>query len=349
MSTSSNLPELASLLEGFLRQWLPREKGASPHTRAAYATSLKLLLNFAARRHRCAPAQLTLEQLDAPCVLAFLAQLETARGNGPRTRNARLAAIKSFATYLEGRRPDALAQILAIRAIPTKRFDLPLLAHLEPDEQRALLGAVPTDSRLGLRDRAMTLIGLDLGLRASELLGLSLADVQLASPAQVLIHGKGRREAKMPLSQRAYEALQAWLDVRGKVATDRIFLNHHHRPLSPRGFQGIVKKYAAQAARNHPSLAAKTITPHSLRHTCAMDTLNANNHDIRKVALWLRHASPQTTEMYVRADPAKKLQLPHGNHEPSLQRGTFKPSDKVLDILRAAARPNDYANCPNTG
>ena len=325
---------LAPHLTAFLRERLPRERQASPHTCDAYAYAFQLLLCFASKRLRTQPSSLMLEQLDTSLVLAFLDDLETTRGNTARTRNARLAAIKSFARFVEFRVPSSVQQTHSLLAIPSKKTDEKLVGYLNRDEMQAVLDAPDPRTRDGVRDRAMLHLAFAAGLRVSELVGLTLDDLILQPQPSIHVIGKGRRERVLPLWKTTIKALRAWLALRGKPACSELFLNARGGPLTRDGFEHILSKHVKSATATTPSLDKKRVSPHVLRHSCAMHTLEATR-DIRKVALWLGHATMQTTEIYVRADPTAKLEAIDAVLPPALRRGRFRAPDKLLASLRA--------------
>jgi integrase/recombinase XerD len=223
---------LAPHLTAFLRDRLPYERGASPHTCDAYAYAFQLLLTFVAKRLQIQPSALTLEDLQVPIVLAFLQDLESVRSNSPRTRNARLAAIRSFARFLQYRAPACMEQIRGLLAIPMKRTDEALVAYLTHDEMQAVLDAPDPCTRDGVRDRAMLHIAFAAGLRVSELVGLRLEDIMLKPQPTIHVLGKGRRERTLPLWQTTTKALRAWLALRGNAACLELFLNAQGAPLT---------------------------------------------------------------------------------------------------------------------
>jgi site-specific recombinase XerD len=332
---------LAPHLSAFLCEHLPRERRASPHSCEAYAYSFQLLICFAARRFKISPSQIEVEQLDAPLILAFLEHLESERGNSARTRNARLAAINSFFRYLEYRLVSCLDQSRRIHAIPMKKTDETLVGYLTRDELQALLDAPDPRTVSGTRDRAMLHLTFAAGLRVSELVTLQLE--QLDSQASSLhVMGKGRRERVLPLWKETMTALKAWLAIRPRTGERELFLNSVGRAMTRSGFAYILAKHVATATRKQASIAQKRVTPHVLRHTCAMHTLQATG-DIRKVSLWLGHASLESTEVYVRADPTEKLEALAAMAAPALQRGRFRAPDKLLAMLKAASHPTNYA------
>lgn len=271
---------LAPHLTAFLRDRLPRERHASPHTCEAYAYAFQLLLSFASKRLRTQPSSLMLEQLDVPLVLAFLDDLETTRANGARTRNARLAAIKSFARFIEFRVPSCVQQAHSLLAIPSKKTDEKLVDYLTRDEMQAVLDAPDPRSRDGVRDRAMLHLAFSAGLRVSELVGLLLGDLELQPQPAIHVLGKGRRERVLPLWKSTTKAIRAWLAVRGAATSPELFLNARGGPLTRDGFEHILAKHVKIATTTKPSLKKKRVSPHVLRHTCAMHTLQATG-DIR--------------------------------------------------------------------
>ena len=295
---------LAAQLSAFLREHLPRERKASLHTCEAYAYAFQLLVCFAASRLKVRPSQLTVEQLDVPLVLAFLEHVEAERRCSARTRNARLAAIHSFFRFLEYRVPSCLEQARQVGAIPMKKTDQALIRHLDRNEIRALLDAPDPRSASGLRDRAMLHLAFAAGLRVSELVGLKLDQLERGSAPCIHVMGKGRRERVLPLWKETAAAITAWLRARAPDGDPELFLNAAGRAMTRSGFEYILAKHVAVAAERQPSIAGKRVTPHVLRHSCAMHTLQATG-DIRKVALWLGHASLQSTEAYLRADPRR--------------------------------------------
>jgi site-specific recombinase XerD len=321
-------PHLAS----FLREHLPKERQASQHTCEAYAQCFQLLLCFAADWLKIKPAKIEIERLDAPLILAFLAHLEKKRGNSARTRNARLAAINSFFRYLEYRVPSCLDQSRRIHAIPLKKTDQSLVGYLTRNELQALLDAPDTSIISGIRDRAMLHLTFAAGMRVSELVGLQLDQIDRQSMSSVHIMGKGRRERVLPLWKETTAAIRAWLKVRPADGAPELFLNARGQAMTRSGFEYILEKHVATAVRNTPSIANKRVSPHVLRHTCAMHTLQATR-DVRKVSLWLGHASLQSTEIYLRTDPTEKLEALAAMAAPMLKPGRFRSPDKLLAML----------------
>lgn len=324
---------IAPHITAFLRERLPRQRGASEHTCQSYAYAFQLLFLYAGERLHVQPSALALEQLDASLIMDFLEQLETKRGNTASTRNARLAAIKSFMRFCEYREPAVLEQSRCILAIPFKRVDVALIDHLTIAEMEAVLNAPDLRVRDGLRDRAMLHLCFSAGLRVSELVGLPLAALDLQSSPSLRVQGKGRRERCLPLWKLAATDLRAWLAVRGEALAPELFLNARGQPMTRSGFEYILRKHVRTASEPCPSLKAKRVSPHVLRHTCAMMILQATG-DLRKVSLWLGHADMKTTEVYLRADPTDKLEAIAAITPPALKRGRFRMPDKLIASLQ---------------
>ena len=324
---------LAPLVTDFFRKNLAVEKGVSKNTIASYSYAFKFLCRYVSGRLGRSPSQLFLEDLDARMIRDFLEHLERDCGNTPRTRNLRLTTIRSFMKYVEYEVPSALEQVRRIMAITNKRTEERLINHLTREEMKAVLDAPDPCTRSGIRDQAMLYLGFAAGLRVSELVGLRLDDVELEGPyPSILVRGKGRTQRRLPLWKEATRALRAWLAVRGPAPTPEVFLNARRESLSCSGFSYIVSKHVRAATRQCPSLSKKNVSPHVLRHTCAMISLQATR-DIRKVALWLGHSSLKSTEIYLRADPTEKLDIIEKALPPDLRRGRFQVDDKLIAWL----------------
>jgi site-specific recombinase XerD len=325
---------LAPHLSAFFQERLTLERRASVNTCDSYAYAFKLLLNYAHKRLKVAPSRLELEQIDASLVVGFLNDLETTRSNGASSRNVRLAAIKSYMHFMEYRTPSALEQIQRVLAIPMKKTDTRLVRHLTAPEIQALLDAPKPVDWAGIRDRAMLHLAFAAGLRVSELTGLRIEDLSLHPHASILVHGKGRKERCLPLWKQTTAALRGWLAVRGTVPVPELFVNARREPMTRAGFEYVLEKHVRAASQRCPSMATKRVSPHVLRHSCALTVLEATK-DLRKVSLWLGHANMQTTEIYTRADPSIKLEALDAVTAPKLRSGRFRASDKLIASLMA--------------
>lgn len=325
---------IAPHITAFLRVRLPVERRASAHTCDTYAYAFQLLFEFASQRLGVPPSALQLEQIDAALVLAFLEHLQTDRGNGGRTRNARLAAIKSFMRFVEHRVPSALEQLRRVLAIPSQRTEGRIVRHLTVPEQRALLDVPDPTTRMGIRDRLLCHLAIAGGLRVSELVGLRLDDVTFRDRyVDVSVLGKGRKQRVLPLWKEVADSLRAWLAVRGEARVPEVFLNARGGSLSRSGVAHILKKHKLAAAESCPSLDKKPLSPHVLRHCCGMNILQSTG-DIRQVALWLGHERTDTSEIYVQGDASEKLKVLGAVVPPTLRPGKFRPPDKLIAALR---------------
>lgn len=326
---------LAPLLEAFFTERLIGQRDASPNTVAAYRDAFCLLLRFAQSRTGRAPHQLTIEDLDAALIGAFLNHLEADRNASVRTRNARLTAVRSLFTFAAFRHPEHAALIQRVLAIPTKRTDKVLVTYLTEEEAAALLDAPDRSTRIGRRDHTLMLVAVETGLRVSELTGLTCADVQLGTGAHVRCHGKGRKERITPLRREARAVLGAWLKERGGAATDSLFPGPKGGRLSRDAVRRLVERHVATAAPTCPSLVAKDVTPHTLRHSCAMNLLR-HGVDTATIALWLGHEDVRTTYgVYLHADLGLKEKALAKTAPPGTRPGRYRPPDPLLAFLEA--------------
>ena len=289
---------------------------------------------FASKRLGVKPSQICLEQIDTALILDFLAHIEEQRGNCAATRNGRLAAIKAFIRYVEFRVPSALAQTQQIHAIPGKRHDQALVRHLTREEVQSILNAPNITTRLGIRDRAMLHLCYAGGLRVSEWVSLPLESLSLQRPPSIRVLGKGRKERCLPLWKETAADLRAWLAVRGAVPVPELFVNAEGAAMTRAGFEYILDKHVNTATASCSSLSERSVSPHQLRHSCALTILRATR-DIRKVALWLGHADTRTTEIYLRVDPSEKLEVVEAVLPLGLRRGRFKAPDALIASLFA--------------
>lgn len=330
------MTSLAHHLSAFLLDHLPNERGASRHTVDNYAYSFQLFVNFVADVTKQRPHQLEIQDLSAVRVLDFLEHLENSRGNSVRTRNARLAAIKSFFRYLEWRAPERLNQIKQIHAIPQKKHDKGLVDYLTREEIQSILDAPSQSSLWGIRDRAMLHLTYAGGLRVSEAVQLEVQDINPPLIDEVRILGKGRKHRVLPLWKETRSVLREWLNARPTVDDPALFVNAKGTRITRFGFSQRLAVHAESAAWRSPSLRSKSVTPHVLRHSCAMHTLEATG-DIRLVSLWLGHSTMESTEMYLHADPAEKMDILGATTPPKVKKGRFKGvSDRLLAVLREA-------------
>jgi integrase/recombinase XerD len=325
---------LAPSLQAFFTGRLITQRNSSPETIGAYRDTFRLLLRFAQEQTGKQPFELDIDDLDAPLIGAFLNHLEHARGNSPTTRNARLGAIHSFYRFAALEHPEHAHTIARVMAIPTKRHERNTVSYLDLDEIKALLAAPDRGTWLGRRDHALLLLMIQTGVRVSELVGLHVGDVHLGTGAHCRVTGKGRKKRATTLTAETVTILRAWIKERSGTPAAHLFPTRQGRPLSRYTVGVVVSKHAAAAAAGCPSLTAKRVTPHTLRHTNAM-LLRAKGVDIATIALWLGHESTQTTSIYEHADPALKEQAIARTASLGAKPGRYRASDALLAFLES--------------
>jgi integrase/recombinase XerD len=323
---------LAPTLQAFFAERLIAQRQASPHTIAAYRDTFRLLLVFAQQRTSIEPHALDIDDLDATLVTAFLDHLEHDRGNGPRTRNARLAAIRSLYHYAALRHPEHAATIARVLAIPTKRHDRAIVTYLDEQETAALLAAPDRSSWIGRRDHALLTLAIQTGLRVSELIALRCRDARLANAPHVQTIGKGRKQRITPLTKHTADVLRRWTEERAGTADQPLFPTSRGRPLSRDAIALLVTRHATTASRSCATLATKAISPHVLRHTAAMNLLHAGV-DTSVIALWLGHESTEATQIYLHADMAIKERALARTTPVGVKPGRYRPPDALLAFL----------------
>lgn len=323
---------VAPLIQAFFIEHLMQHKGASPQTVRAYRDAFRLLLTFVHEQTGKEPADLELEALDASVILSFLDDLERRRNNTPRSRNARLVAVRSFFRYLAFREPQALDLTTRVLAIPTKRAQHPMIGYLTRTEMESLLAAPDRSSWSGRRDHGLLLTLYNTGARVSEIASLRRSQVTFADGAHVQLHGKGRKERRVPLWTHTARVLQNWFRELGPSADGWAFPSARGAPLSRHGVGYIVTRTVQRCVPTCPSLADKRVSPHVIRHTTAMHLLQAGV-DPTVIALWLGHERLETTHMYVEADLQAKEKALGKLTPPDSPKGRFKADDTLLAFL----------------
>lgn len=325
---------LAPTLEAFFTSRLVNEKGVSQHTIAAYRDTFRLLLCFAQKRTGKQPSKLEIEDLDATLIAAFLDHLEHERGNSPRTRNARLAAIHSMFRFAALRHPEHAALIARVIAVPTKRFDRAIVTYLTPEEVDALLAAPDRSRWIGRRDHALLTLAIQTGLRVTELTSLRCQDAHLGTGAHVQTIGKGRKQRATPLTRQTVSVLREWLKERDEQPDQPLFPTSRGKALSRDAIALLVSNHAITASRSCPTLTTKKVSPHALRHTAAMNLLHAGV-DSTVIALWLGHESIEATQTYLHADMQIKERALARTTPPNSTPGRYRPPDHLLAFLEA--------------
>lgn len=328
------MSSLAPTLQAFFTQRLLEQRDASPNTVTSYRDAWRLLLDFVHQQTGKTPSQLDVSDLDAPLIGAFLNHLEQRRHNSVRTRNARLAAIHSLFHFAALRHPEHAAAIQRVLAIPHKRADSATVSFLTLPEIEALLAAPDQTIRRGRRDHALLLVGIQAGLRVSELTALRREDVQLGVGAHLRVHGKGRKQRCTPLTAQTVDVLRAWLAELDEQPDTPLFAGPYGTPLGRDAVRRLITKHATVARLHCPSLGSKKLTPHVLRHTAAMQLLQSGV-DTSVIALWLGHESTQSTQIYLHADLALKQRALDRVAPPQTTLGRYQPPDTLIAFLEA--------------
>ena len=323
---------LAPELEAFFTDRLLCQRNVSPNTIACYRDAFRLLLSFLQQKTGTPPAKLQLTDLDASTIGAFLEHLEKDRHNSARTRNIRLAAVRSFFQYCGLRHPEHAGLIQRVLAIPTKRSERRIVTFLIPEEVKALLESPDRTTWAGRRDHALLLCAVQTGLRVSELLRLTCADVQLGTGPHLQTLGKGRKERVAPLTRQTVAVLRVWMrEIQGQP-TDPLFPSRTGGALTRDALERRLAQHLAVAQRTCPTLRAKRVTMHTLRHTAAMTLLSAGI-DTATIALWLGHEQERTTRVYLHADLGLKQRVLDRTTPPNGRPGRYRPPDTLLDFL----------------
>jgi site-specific recombinase XerD len=327
-----DVPSVGTLLQAYFCEHLIAQRDISPATVRSYRDTFRLLLAYAHEMTRTRPTDLALHQLDAPLVVGFLAHLEKDRGNSVRSRNARLAAIHSFLSFVALRCPTVLPSLQRVQAIPMKRFSRPLLGFLSREEVAALLEAPDRGTWSGQRDHVLLTTLYNTGARVSEITRVRVLDLDVHGTQSVRIHGKGRKERAVPLWPSTCDLVRRWIRFSKLTSEAPVFPNRFGEEMSRSGVEKRLAAALALAAASCPSLRGRRVSPHTLRHTTAMHLLQAGV-DITVIALWLGHENPVTTHQYVEADLAMKKRALDRVTEPRGRPARVVPSDAVLAFL----------------
>lgn len=324
--------QFAALVQRFFVERLIQQRNVSPRTVEAYRDTFRLLFGYAEQHLHKAPARFTLNDFNAELVLGFLNHLESARGNCIRSRNARLAALHSFSRYLALQSPPALHLAQRILAIPSKRFEKPMLGFLSRDEIRAVLAAPDPDTWFGQRDRVMLQVLYNTGARVSEVIGIRVEDVTIDNAPCVRLHGKGRKQRTVPLWRETAIQIRKWLQHQGMRTEQPLLPNRHGKPMTRANVAERIAMAVVRAESQCPQLRGRHITPHSLRHTVALHLLQSGV-DITVIALWLGHESTVTTHGYIELDMQMKERALKALNPPATKKARYRPSDALLKFL----------------
>ena len=322
----------AALIQAFFVEYLLNQKHVSPRTLATYRDAFRLLLRFVHATKSVQPANLSVTDLDAPTILAFLDDIEQKRANCISSRNARLAAVRSFFRFVQMQEPAVLAVASRVLAIPVKRTERKLIGYLTRPEVDAILSAIEQTTWDGRRDHALLLTLYNSGARVSEIAGVRRDEVVLDGPASLKLHGKGRKERAVPLWTKTAQVLRSWFQELGDQSSGLAFPSARKQRLSRHGISYLLSRAAERAAPSCPSLKSKRISPHLIRHSTAMHLLQSGV-DPAVIALWLGHESVETTHGYVEADLSMMENAVAKLAPAGTAPGRFKPADDLLAFL----------------
>ena len=328
----SSESEFTALVQRFFVERLIQQQNASAQTVNAYRDTFRLLLTYAERTIGKSPTTMSLEQFDCSLIIGFLDYLEAKRHNSTRSRNARLAAIRAFAHYVALQCPAALHLAQQILAIPSKRYEKPMLGFLSREEIQSLLNAPNSATWYGQRDRIMLAVLYNTGARVSELIRVRLSDIILDGAASVRLHGKGRKQRTVPLWKETALQIRGWVKYQPLQPDQPLIPSRHGKPMTRSNVAERISLAVETAASDHPQLRGRSISPHTIRHTTAMHLLQAGV-DISVIALWLGHESPITTHGYVEADLSMKERALATIQPPEVSTSRYNPGDKLLKFL----------------
>ena len=335
MSKRTNSPpSFAALVQAYFTEYLTQQRALSPQTIAVYRDGFVLFLNFAEIRLGKSPETMALADITPELIIAFLDHLERQRHNSVRSRNARLAALRSFLKFAGHRDVASLQVIERDLGVPVKRFERPMFGYLSREEVLAIIGT-PGESWLSQRDHVLFLLMYNTGARVSEIIGVKVSDVVLDdSAACVHLHGKGRKQRSVPLWRSTVKTVRAWLRFNRQFEEASTLLPSCDGNTMTRS--NVTKRLmlAVQTASvHHPRLVQQHVSPHTIRHTSAMHLLQAGV-DISVIALWLGHESPATTHHYVEADLTMKERALARLHEPDVKIQRYRATDSLIDFLK---------------
>ena len=327
-------PSFPALVQAYFGEYLTQQRALSPQTIAAYRDGFVLFLKFAEERLGKAPAAMALADVTPELIMAFLDHLERQRHNSVRSRNARLAALRSFLKFAGHRDVASLQVIERALGVPVKRFERPMFGYLTRDEMLAVIGA-PGDSWLSQRDHALFLLMYNTGARVSEVIGVKVGEVVLdASAACVHLHGKGRKQRSVPLWRTTVKVLRAWLRENSALTPEAPLLpNRDGKTMTRSNVAKRLLLAVRTATVQYPRLSQQRVSPHTIRHTTAMHLLQSGV-DISVIALWLGHESPVTTHHYVEADLAMKERALARLNEPDAKVQRYRAPDSLIDFLK---------------
>ena len=323
---------LGPALQRYFCHYLIGQRNLSPQTISSYRDAFKLLIRFLERRRNVKAESVCVSDFDAHRILAFLEDLECSRGNSARSRNARLAAIRSFIRYAASVEPLLLPVAQRLLAIPVKRFERKAVEYLTQAQIQCLLDAPDPSTRVGLRDRVLLMVMYNTGARVSEIVALRIGDLQQAAGGSILVHGKGRKQRSVPLWKQTLRLLRQWLKQTEDSPEKPLLPNARGGSMTRAGVAQRLRRAVIIAATREPSLRKRRISPHTIRHTTAMHLLQSGV-DLSVIALWLGHESIQTTHQYLQADLELKKKTLASLESPRLSRSRRAATQPLMQFL----------------
>jgi site-specific recombinase XerD len=327
-------PSFASLVQEFFTDYMTRQRSLSPQTVASYRDSFLLLLRFAEQTLGKPATAFELSDLQPKFIASFLDHLERERGNSPRSRNIRLAALRSFLKFAARRDLASLNVIEQALAVPMKRFERKMVGFLTREQMLAVI-AVQTTTWLGQRDHLLLTLMFNTGARVSEIIGVRVADVVLGTTSCVRLHGKGRKQRSLPLWKETAREIRDWLSLNPRLEAGSALLPRRDGgPMTRANVTQRLKLAVAAATACHPELGKLSASPHMVRHSTAMGLLQAGTN-VTDIALWLGHESPSTTHMYVEADLAMKERTLARLKPPEVRPTRYRPPEGLMQFLQS--------------
>lgn len=327
-------PNFAALVQEFFTDYMVQQRALSPRTVASYRDTFVLLLRFAEKQLGKQPVSVQLADINAKFLAAFLDHLECERDNSARSRNIRLAAVRSFLKFAARRDLASLRVIEQALAVPMKRFDRKMVGFVPREQMLAVIDA-PTGTWVGQRDRLLLTLMFNTGARVSEIIGVRIGDVVLGPTSSVRLHGKGRKQRSLPLWKSAARAVRDWLHVNPQLHADAPLLPRRDgMPMTRANVAQRLKLAVKAATTKYPDLAKMAVTPHIVRHSTAMSLLQSGA-DPCDIALWLGHESPSTTHMYVEADLAMKERALARLKPPEIKPARYRPPKALMQFLQS--------------
>jgi integrase/recombinase XerD len=323
---------LGPVLQTYFCSYLIGQRDLSPRTITSYRDTFRLFLRFLQQQYRIQPDAVCVDDIDAPRVLAFLKDLEKSRDNCARSRNARLAAIRSFLRHVAAANPLLLSVAQSVLAIPMKRFDRITVGHLTREQMQAVLDAPDAVTLTGRRDRLLLLLLYNTGARVSEITGLKVQDICLESSSSVHIVGKGRKHRSVPLWRETVKLLRPWLRRAGVMPESPLLPNARGGPMSRAGVAHRLQLAVTHASTNHTALRTVRVSPHTIRHTTAMHLLQSGV-ELAMIAMWLGHESIQTTHQYLDADLESKKKALEYLESPRVRGKRSSPPKPLMQFL----------------